>query len=230
MKLISMKCSGCGSALECNPSLKQIQCNYCGMVTMIDDEIIRVEHSLKDDYLEKYQKAYNYLFNFRDYDKAYEFFEQVVVSHPELYDCYWYMVICLTKNFTCYFFDRSKVSLFLKRYSDSEKNADKLKTNYFIFNNFELNCYYNDYCINKNKKYIKLIKKKIKLLDEYNFSKDEICNIIPNYFDVLKKIKNTVGFEYKYVKFWKILVILFLVFGLLFYLFGNKASGPLIGF
>ena len=84
MKLISMKCSGCGSALECNPSLKQIQCNYCGMVTMIDDEIIKVEHKVYNgDYEKQLESADIFSYKLKDYNKAVDLFDDLSEIFPD---------------------------------------------------------------------------------------------------------------------------------------------------
>ena len=43
MRLIDLRCSGCGATMQVNPELKQVSCNYCGRVMLIDDEIKKME-------------------------------------------------------------------------------------------------------------------------------------------------------------------------------------------
>ena len=44
MKLVQLKCPGCGAKLEVNPDLEQYTCNYCGISTVLDDEAIKVKN------------------------------------------------------------------------------------------------------------------------------------------------------------------------------------------
>ena len=37
MKLIKLKCEGCGASLEVNEELKKVHCNYCGTEFIVDD-------------------------------------------------------------------------------------------------------------------------------------------------------------------------------------------------
>lgn len=100
MKLISMKCSGCGSTLDVNPSLKQVQCNYCGMMSLIDDEVIRVEHKIVGDYSDRIEAADVYLYKLKDYRTAYNmYFElsKLIPSNPHIWKS---LAICFTDDFT----------------------------------------------------------------------------------------------------------------------------------
>ena len=38
MKLIKLKCEGCGAILKVNENLKKISCNYCGTEFIVDDD------------------------------------------------------------------------------------------------------------------------------------------------------------------------------------------------
>lgn len=48
MKLIEIKCPNCGADLHVSPKAKSAKCEYCNHDFVIDDEIIKVEHYLKD--------------------------------------------------------------------------------------------------------------------------------------------------------------------------------------
>lgn len=43
MKLVKLKCEGCGAILKVNEELKKVTCNYCGTEFLLDDEVKRVE-------------------------------------------------------------------------------------------------------------------------------------------------------------------------------------------
>lgn len=43
MRLVKLKCEGCGAVLKVNEELKKVTCNYCGIEFFIDDEVKRVE-------------------------------------------------------------------------------------------------------------------------------------------------------------------------------------------
>lgn len=41
MKLIKLKCEGCGAILKVNEELKKVTCNYCGTEFFVDDSSIK---------------------------------------------------------------------------------------------------------------------------------------------------------------------------------------------
>ena len=49
MKLINMSCPNCGAALQVNPELKQAQCNYCGNLFYMDDEVQHIQFDNAED-------------------------------------------------------------------------------------------------------------------------------------------------------------------------------------
>lgn len=48
MKLIKLKCPNCGSSLEVDQDKKEFFCKYCRTTTLLDDEVIKVEHTIID--------------------------------------------------------------------------------------------------------------------------------------------------------------------------------------
>lgn len=44
MKLVELKCNQCGAKLEVNSELKQITCQYCGNLILMDDEIQHIQY------------------------------------------------------------------------------------------------------------------------------------------------------------------------------------------
>lgn len=41
MKLVKLKCEGCGNILKVNEELKKVTCNYCGTEFLVDDGAIK---------------------------------------------------------------------------------------------------------------------------------------------------------------------------------------------
>lgn len=48
MKLVDITCPSCGASLCCDEHSLIVECSYCGKVFYLDDEVQRVEHSVKD--------------------------------------------------------------------------------------------------------------------------------------------------------------------------------------
>lgn len=43
MKLIKLKCQGCGAVIKLNNGMKEVTCDYCGNTYLVDDEVERLE-------------------------------------------------------------------------------------------------------------------------------------------------------------------------------------------
>ena len=59
MKLIRIKCPGCGANLEVNQELDKVMCNYCGTQVLIDDEaskIVRIEKAKLESRKNNYEQ------------------------------------------------------------------------------------------------------------------------------------------------------------------------------
>ena len=62
MKIFQLKCPSCGATLKVSDSLKSFTCNFCGETTLLDDELIRVEHTIKNaDTEESFKKIDGYI-------------------------------------------------------------------------------------------------------------------------------------------------------------------------
>lgn len=71
MKLINLKCSNCGAILEIEETAKKVKCSYCNATTIIDDEIIKIEHKISNDYIDNMlTNASTYLYKLNKYDDA----------------------------------------------------------------------------------------------------------------------------------------------------------------
>ena len=49
MKLVKLKCEGCGAIIKVNEELKKVICNYCGTEFLLDDGSIRQIYRTIDD-------------------------------------------------------------------------------------------------------------------------------------------------------------------------------------
>lgn len=71
MKLIRLKCSNCGANLETEEDNKKIKCQYCKATTIVDDEVIKIEHKIiNDDIDRKITNASTYLYKLERYEDA----------------------------------------------------------------------------------------------------------------------------------------------------------------
>ena len=48
MKLIKLKCPSCGANLKVDREKKKFICNYCRTESLLDDEVIKIEHTIVD--------------------------------------------------------------------------------------------------------------------------------------------------------------------------------------
>jgi len=65
MKLVKMVCPSCGAKLDVDKDKKEFVCEYCHTTTLLDDEVIRVEHVIKDENIDaKVGVANNFLKGF----------------------------------------------------------------------------------------------------------------------------------------------------------------------
>ena len=103
MKLISLKCPTCGAKLEVSDNAREVKCEYCGITSVIDDEVVKVEHHFKDDSLEtKFENAEAYLTKLKDYDRAFSLYQELSVEKP-LDPRIWYgLLISKTENFSVF--------------------------------------------------------------------------------------------------------------------------------
>ena len=214
MKLVSMKCSNCGSPLEANAELKQVQCNYCGIKLLIGDEIIKVEHRIVDSSGEKKKNAANVLlYEVKDYKRAKDSFLELSAIYPDDSDIWYSMILAETKNFS--FLDISYLSdvyNFFDNYLNVEKNIERKREQSFYYYFYLLNVYKKKYLNNIFLwKMFYDIKCKIDML---SFSEQELLDLEPTYFLYWKKIKNRMIFN-----------VFMLIFSLIFFCINLKLLG-----
>ena len=71
MKLINLKCANCGAILEIENDAKKAKCSYCNTTTLIDDEVLKIEHKIVNGEVErKLNNALTYLHKLKKYKDA----------------------------------------------------------------------------------------------------------------------------------------------------------------
>ena len=101
MKLISLKCSNCGANLEAKEDNKKIKCQYCNATTIIDDEVIRIEHKIINDEIDRKQRnAATFLYKLKKYDDAKKLYLELSKETPEDPTVYKGIILSETENFT----------------------------------------------------------------------------------------------------------------------------------
>lgn len=132
MKLLQLKCPTCGAKLEVSDQLKSFTCNYCGQVTMLDDEIIKVEHKIiGNDKNEAYERMEGF-FKLEYYDSALKLSYELTDKYPSDSQTWWYLIKAFTHDFTIRpdseeFLDNLKE--YFKNYTIFEKNEKSLEKN-----------------------------------------------------------------------------------------------------
>ena len=99
MKLLQLKCPTCGAKLEVSDQLKSFTCNYCGQVTMLDDEIIKVEHKIiGNDKNEAFQRVEGF-FKLKYYDQALKLSFELTDKYPYDAQAWLYLIKAYTQDF-----------------------------------------------------------------------------------------------------------------------------------
>ncbi len=192
MKIIKLICSNCGAKLKVESDNKEYTCEYCNTVNILDDEIIRVEHSFNDKQKEeKFKIANTYLEDFENYEEAYDAYERLSKEYP--YDPKVWIQLIRAKTKKYQSIDEMDTSDFIlcneymKKYLALEKN-EKQK----IQNEKEYETYKNEYLeiMKKLREDEQIEQEKMKK----NFKKDIIvCLIIICSIILVFKIFEVVG-------------------------------------
>jgi len=175
MKLIELSCPNCHANLEVDGAKKEFTCKYCRTKTLLDDEVIKVEHTITDKkVLEKIKVAKTYLNDFQDYKKAFSKFKAISEEHPYEPEVWWGLILCMTKNFAEIEFDydngisvnTSLCNDYFNKYLKVEKDTSKKEKNTKEYTEY----------INKLKNNIKEKINDILNIEDYN----EAYNILEN--------------------------------------------------
>ncbi len=134
MKLKKLMCPNCNAPIEVDKDVERFKCKFCGAQIVVDDEIIKVNHTILSGEKEEKFKNANAFLKLKEYDKAFDCFEQL--SEEYVYEARaWYsLVLCLTHEFTFFeldtfnmpFVDLEQCEDYMDRYLKLETN-DKLK-------------------------------------------------------------------------------------------------------
>lgn len=135
MKLIGLKCSNCGAKLEAKEDDKQIKCQYCNATTIIDDEIIKIEHKIiNDDIDRKLTNASTYLYKLEKYieaKKAYLELSKIIPDNPSVWKG---IVLSETEHFNKI---NNNNQVDMELVYDAFKSYKALETDEDIFNKFQ---------------------------------------------------------------------------------------------
>lgn len=141
MKLIKLKCSNCGANLETEEKNKKIKCQYCNATTIIDDEVIKIEHKIINDVLDRKQRnAAAFLYKLKKYNEAKKLYLELSEETPEDPTVYKGIILSETENFTRTFNTKENTNVL-----DLELLSSSYKTYKLLENNEEFKNKYEDY-------------------------------------------------------------------------------------
>ena len=85
MKLIDVTCPKCSATMKVDNKNKEIKCEFCGHVFLIDEEVIKVIHIQNGEITEEqeFKNAQTNLNNFKDYEKAYTLYLKLSNKYAE---------------------------------------------------------------------------------------------------------------------------------------------------
>ena len=104
MKLISMNCPNCGSAIEVDSKSKKSKCEYCGTNILLDDNTITVKHMMEGSITEEQEfiNAKTNLEVLKDYDAAYLGYLALSQKYVNNYELWLGLILSYTEEFTSY--------------------------------------------------------------------------------------------------------------------------------
>ncbi len=147
MKLVKLKCPSCGSNLEINKELKAFTCNYCGTTTMVDDEIIKVEHRIVGTKKKERIEALEALVDDKRYDVALKKAEKLSEDYPQESRIWLALLRTLTEDFTRKFSNADYYLMTRKTkwtwekvfdfYTKYEKDKNKLREINMLYDSFK---------------------------------------------------------------------------------------------
>ena len=145
MKLITMKCPNCHANVDVEDNKQEFFCSYCRMTTKIDEEIVKVEVIDKD--LDKELKvAKTYLEDFKDYEKAFQAYQEISLKYPYEPEAWLGMILSKSENLklpNLYLVSKSviyselyEIKKYLERYTILEKDGSKKEENIIKINDY----------------------------------------------------------------------------------------------
>ncbi len=137
MKIIQLKCPGCGAKLNVSDQLKSFTCNFCGITSLLDDEVIRVEHTIKNaEEDELYKKIDGYI-KLDYYDDAEDTVDELIEKRAYDPRTWLYAIKVYTNNYddntVC---DLDMINDFFDNYKKLEENDNVLEKNTSIIEKY----------------------------------------------------------------------------------------------
>jgi predicted RNA-binding Zn-ribbon protein involved in translation (DUF1610 family) len=126
MKLLQLKCPSCGAKLTVSDHLKSYTCNFCGITTLLDDEVVKVEHyinNIEKDELFKKVDAYIKLGEFVAAKKSCEEMLEKYFYDPK---AWLYAIAIATENYNeNIIVDCELLNVYLNNYEKLEQKEDE---------------------------------------------------------------------------------------------------------
>lgn len=144
MKLLQLRCPSCGAKLSVSSQLKSFTCNFCRTTTLLDDEIIRVEHFINNVEKDEIYKKVEAYIKLNKFDAAIKLCEEMIEKYFYDPQTWLYSIEVITQNYAeNAIVDYTKVAECLKNYEKLEQDKERKKIN-----------------VNKIQKYISNLKEK----------------------------------------------------------------------
>ena len=143
MKLIKITCPNCGANLNFNINNKNYKCEYCKTDILVDDEIVKIEHTVTNsEKKEKIKVGEAYLYDLEEYDKALSIYLELSETYPYVPEFWFNIIRSLTKNFNTTednVYDASileKCNYYFEKYLKVEKDELTKKNNEQIYKTY----------------------------------------------------------------------------------------------
>ena len=131
MKLLQLKCPSCGAKLSVSNHLKSYTCNFCGVTTLLDDEIIRVEHHINNVEMEEIFKKIDGYIKLSDFESARSISDELIEKYFYEPQSWIYAITIITENFNeNAVIDQELLKEYLNKYKKLESDEESKK--YFI--------------------------------------------------------------------------------------------------
>jgi LSD1 subclass zinc finger protein len=139
MKLIRLKCSNCGANLEIKEDAKKIKCQYCNVTTIIDDEVIKIEHKIiNDDIDRKLTNASTYLYKLEKYEEAKKTYLELSKLIPDNAAVWKGIILSETEHFSkIYSLENDEVPVDIEFIADAFKSYKALESDEKLLKKFQ---------------------------------------------------------------------------------------------
>lgn len=130
MKIIQLKCPSCGANLKVSDKLKSYTCNFCGATSILDNEVIKIEHTFINPEVDELYKKLDGYIKINNKEKMNELIDQVIDKRPYDPRTWLYAIKVETNNYSATIaYDEEQVEEYLDNYIALEDNDVKLNEN-----------------------------------------------------------------------------------------------------